>query len=77
MLTQASPGVPGTPEPGDHFGASLAQAWVGVPGERLGHATARAHLDEWGEQLPMSVSGDLPRSWASQPDGGLALILRA
>ncbi|WP_375423006.1 hypothetical protein [uncultured Friedmanniella sp.] len=36
LLTQASPGMPGTPEPGDHFGASLAQDWFGAPGESVG-----------------------------------------
>ncbi len=38
--TQASPGVPGRPEAGDHFGAALAVLFghvvVGVPGEDVG-----------------------------------------
>jgi hypothetical protein len=53
MLTQASPGVPGTPEPGDHFGASLAQGWVGVPGESVG-SVARAGIAE----RPASVASE-------------------
>lgn len=36
LLTQASQGMPGSPERGDHFGASLAQSWIGVPGESVG-----------------------------------------
>jgi hypothetical protein len=35
LLTQDSPGVPGTPEAGDHFGASIAGGWVGAPGESV------------------------------------------
>lgn len=36
LMTQASPGVVGTPEAGDHFGAALSAAWIGVPGESVG-----------------------------------------
>ena len=36
LLTQACPGVPGTPETGDRFGASMSGAWIGAPGESVG-----------------------------------------
>jgi hypothetical protein len=32
LLTQASPDVPGDPETGARFGASLAGSWIGAPG---------------------------------------------
>lgn len=46
-LNQATPGVPGVPEPGDHFGAVFAKQFdnhelllvVGVPDEDLGNVT--------------------------------------
>jgi hypothetical protein len=36
LVTEASAGVPGTPEAGDHFGAALAFGLIGVPGESIG-----------------------------------------
>jgi hypothetical protein len=48
-FTQNSPGVPGTAETGDHFGAALAALGtflaVGVPGETVGTATRTGVVD--------------------------------
>ncbi|GAB3415047.1 integrin alpha [Flindersiella endophytica] len=35
-VSQDSPGVPGSVEPGDRFGAALAYRYIGVPGEDIG-----------------------------------------
>lgn len=47
LLTQASPGIPGTPEAGDHFGASLTEHWVGVPGESVGSVAGAGVVDRY------------------------------
>lgn len=47
LLTQASPGIPGTPEAGDHFGASLTRHWVGVPGESVGSVAGAGVVDRY------------------------------
>lgn len=36
VFSQDTTGVPGVAEKGDHFGAALAQSYVGVPGEDIG-----------------------------------------
>lgn len=47
LLTQASPGIPGTPEAGDHFGAALSRHWIGVPGEAVGDVAGAGVVDRY------------------------------
>lgn len=53
MLTQASPGVPGIPEAGDHFGAALAQGWIGVPGESVGAVSGAGIVERPGDGISL------------------------
>ena len=56
LETQASPGVPGTPENGDHFGASLTQFWIGVPGESVGSLTEAGIVEGSSSGTPVSLN---------------------
>lgn len=47
LLTQASPGIPGTPETGDHFGAALTRHWIGAPGESVGKVAGAGVIDHY------------------------------
>lgn len=70
-VTQASPGVPGTDEPGDHFGAALAigdangdgkhDLLVGAPGEARGGRVTLLYGHEQG----LGVAGGHPVAQAS------------
>lgn len=50
LLTQATTGMPGDPETGDHFGAALAGDWIGVPDEAIGTATGAGMVEYWNPQ---------------------------
>lgn len=65
LLSQNSPGVPGTAEAGDHFGAAVAAGVslaVGVPGEDIGDLADAGMVNTFpwsdGEQTPESITQD-------------------
>lgn len=54
LVTQASAGVPGTPEAGDHFGAALTQGWIGVPGESVGDVAGAGIVERPGDAISLT-----------------------
>jgi hypothetical protein len=77
IWTQDSPGVPGTAEAGDHFGAALATVGfaVGIPGEDLGSivdaGAVQTFIDDW-SGAPNAEPVLRPASLVTQADPEVA-----
>ena len=56
LVDQATPGVPGSPEKGDHFGASLSGNWIGVPDEAVGDVSGAGLVEYWDPSEPASAT---------------------
>jgi FG-GAP repeat len=68
VITQDSPGIPGTAEAGDEFGATLSLTYTGVvigsPGESIGTAAGAGSVTFISEGIPV-----LAQSWSQNSAG--------
>lgn len=76
---QASRGVPGNPEAGDHFGASIAgiTPWVGVPGEDLGSKKDAGLVQKFTLADPTVVTDLVPSAAIDQDSPGVPGVAEA
>lgn len=57
LVTQDTPGMPGSAESGDGFGSAVAGDWIGVPGEDVGTIVDAGMVERWGSGGPASWVG--------------------